>query len=68
MKAVTKAVTYYKGLPVEIMGKPIHAVSLPDWNLQYIQRRNLPVQRDALRKAAVRIVKVTTDRIYFEDR
>jgi len=59
----------YHGLIVQVGDAPVKVPALPDWDLEYIEypKGEMPKYRDALMKERVKIQKVTTQRIYFEE-
>lgn len=59
--------TLHHGIVIAILGEMCYAPGLPDWDLSYIKRHNLDDQQRAILKAGLTIVKVTPDRIYFEE-
>ncbi len=59
--------TLSHGSVVSILGETVMTPSLPDWDISYIKRQNLNEQRRVILKARLNIVKVTAERIYFEE-
>lgn len=57
----------YHGSVISILGETVMTPSLPDWDISYIKRQDLDEQRRIIRKAGLNIVKVTAERIYFEE-
>ena len=57
------------GQVVRVKRTPVKTVGLPDWSLEYVEfpSGEMEEYRDILIKA-VRIVKVTKSRIYYEER
>jgi len=61
---------------IEILGKPIYVVGLPDWNLGYVEydtkeelndiKLVLYKLEDEEEISGVRVAKITDKRIYFE--
>ena len=58
----------YHGIIVAVGGINTKSPSLPDWDLSYVvfPQGKMPEYRQALMKARVNIVRVTDQRIYFE--
>ncbi|MBA7704795.1 hypothetical protein ES703_113613 [subsurface metagenome] len=58
----------YHGIIVGVGGIKTKTPLLPDWDLSYVEYPpgQMPIYRQALMKARVRIVRVTDRRIYFE--
>ena len=56
------------GFIVSINDSGVRSLSLPDWSVDYIEfpEGEMSGYRQALTKARVTIVKVTSTRIYFE--
>ena len=59
----------YHGQIVQVEDAQVRVPNLPDWSLEYIEypQGEMPKYRDALMKERVKIVKVTDQRIYFEE-
>jgi len=56
------------GLIVKVKGKNVYEPNLPDWSLSYVKIDNdMAELRRLLMGARVKIVKITEERIYFED-
>lgn len=58
----------YHGIIVAVGGINTKTPSLPDWNLSYVTYPpgEMPQFRDALIREHVHVVRVTDQRIYFE--
>jgi len=58
----------YHGIIVAVGGINTKTLSLPDWNISYVEYPpgQMKEYREALMKARVSIVRVTDRRIYFE--
>jgi len=58
----------YHGILVAVGGINTKSLSLPDWDLSYIEfpEGEMPKYRSTLMRASAKIVKVTNQRIYFE--
>jgi len=58
----------YHGSIIKVKGKLVYSPPLPDWSLSYVEiDDDMPELRHLLTSARARIVKVTDERIYFED-
>lgn len=60
----------YHGMVVAVGGINTKTPMLPDWDISYVvyPQGRMAEFRDALMRARVSIVKVTDERIYFEQR
>lgn len=61
-------VTRYHGFIIKVGDSSVREPNLPDWSLVYVEYPpgEMEVYRAALQYERVRIIKVTKERIYFE--
>ena len=58
----------YHGIVIAVGGRQVKILNLPDWELSYVEypAGEMKSYREAMMKARLSIVRVTGERIYFE--